>query len=238
MPRPPRWPGRGRRRTPLSHGRSAVDAPPRVRAQAYFVLLLPDAPTTRSHPPRPAPLRPRGRGARGRGGAQSGRPAFCGRPDLVFGGFGAASRHVSVTHGVKPPAYVSPRPSPHVGGLKGPRHGARFGPRLGARAGAGGTPKKAQGASIDHGHGAATTGGLGSQRGQPCHHRQGQRGNGSGCGAGSARVNCSNVTADRSAWSRANLSASPRVANSRRSPAFSAGLLASQLTMSPYLLGH
>ena len=63
--------------------------------------------------------------------------------------------------------------------------------------------------------------------GQPLgYRRQGQRGSGSGCGTGSARVNCSNVTADRSAWSRANLSASPSVANSRRSPAFSASTAA------------
>ena len=30
-----------------------------------------------------------------------------------------AGRHVSVTHGVKPPAYVSPRPSPMSGACKG-----------------------------------------------------------------------------------------------------------------------
>ena len=48
------WRLRGRRcRPPLSHGRRAVDAPPRLRAQAYVVLLLPYAPTTRSHPTRP-----------------------------------------------------------------------------------------------------------------------------------------------------------------------------------------
>ena len=91
------------------------------------------------------------------------RPPGAHAPAVTF-----QSRTESSPRRTSPPGHP-----PHVGGLQGPRHGAICGPRVGARAGAGGTqgtPKKAQGgASIDHGHGAATTGGLGSQRGQPCY---------------------------------------------------------------------
>ena len=143
-----------------------------------------------------------------------------------------AGRHGSVTHGVKPPAYVSPRPSPHVGGLQGPRHGARCGPRVGEGRGRGHTRAHLKhGGSLDRSRPRGRHDGRARQPAGPAvlYHRP--RGRGSGGGAGSARGNCSTVTADRSAWSRANLSASPRVAHSRRRPAFSAGRLASKLPM-------